>query len=372
VRVAHFISSLGIFGAENVLLSLAQYRHQKNLPVFVIGIEHRSQAGQVLMQKAQALGIPTCSLKSSSRFDLKLIHNLRKSLQDNHIEVLHTHNYKSTLIGWLAARPLNIALVATVHGYTDMNGKVSLYEALDRFVLRISFDQVAVVQEKLLSDMPAAKRVVIRNGIDIKKFARSKEEGQRIRQQYHIHEDDFVIGSVGRLSPEKNQKFLLETAALIMKQNPKVKVLLVGDGSERKNLEALCKKLHIESNVVLTGIAEDVASMYQAMDVFVLSSLTEGIPLTILEAMASRVAVVATRVGGIPQIVHDKENGLLVDSQDVTALKAKIEWLMQNPQQRQTLAKAGAVFVEQKCSLGNMGRQYEQVYESAITKRKKS
>jgi glycosyltransferase involved in cell wall biosynthesis len=368
MNVAHFISSLGIFGAENVVLSLAQYRRQHNQPVCLIGIDHPHQTGQAFIEKARALGIQTHSLKSSGRFDTQLIHQLQQFLQDNQIDILHTHNYKSTLIGALAARKLNIGLVATVHGYTQMNMKVSLYETLDKFILRHFFHKVVVVREGLLKEIPPSKRVVIRNGIDTQRFSLSKEAGNSIRQKFGILKDDFVIGSVGRLSPEKNQKLLLDAAAGMIKHNPKLKLLLVGDGPERENLKAVCRKHQIEDHVIWTGIAEDTAPLYQAMDVFVLSSLTEGIPLTILEAMASSRVVVATRVGGIPQIVHDQDNGLLVDSGDVMTLKAKLEWLIKNPSQRANLAQAGAFFVKQECSLDNMCQQYERVYTSCVIK----
>ncbi len=367
VRILHFVSSQGVFGAEQVILSLAKFFNNGNYQA-VIGAVHdrRFPQSDAVIQAAQELKLPTIRVSCSYRFDWAAIFELKKLLQEMRIDVLHTHNYKSDLIGLLAARLAGVPVVATAHGFTGMTKAVSSYEKWDRFILERFFDRVIVVTEELLTKCSPEKRRVIRNGLDISRFHVEAAKGLEFRKKFGLSRHHVVVGTVGRLSPEKNQKLLLEGMRPSLKKNPELRVMIVGEGPEKGNLVSFCWQEEITSNVIFCGHIKDMPSAYQAMDLFVLPSLREAMPLTIFEAMASSVAVIATRVGGVPSVIEDGRTGLLVEAGDSPALAAKIEFLLNRPSHRSALAKAGLQAVQKHFSNLEMCEQYKKVYEELI------
>jgi len=187
-----------------------------------------------------------------------------------------------------------------------------------------------------------------------------------LRRKFNIGGEDILIGTVGRLSREKNQRMLLEAVYPLMRNNDNVKVIIVGDGPKWGELNQYGKARHLADRIIFTGVTRDTVSVYSAVDIFVLSSLTEGVPLTILEAMASRLPVIATRVGGIPDIINDEETGLLVDSQDTDALRVKIEDLMKDQKKRQALSDSAFEFIKTNYSIERMCDAYQQVYGEVL------
>ncbi|OGX19210.1 MAG: hypothetical protein A2Y04_00120 [Omnitrophica WOR_2 bacterium GWC2_45_7] len=305
-------------------------------------------------------------IESRGRLDMRSVFQLRKFLIGHKIDILHTHNYKSDIIGALAVQCGRVPLVTTAHGYTEMNRKVSAYEKLDRWVVRHFFKKVAVVTDKILSDFPSDKRVVIANGLDIKQFQKNASQRKAVRERYGIQNDEMVIATVGRLSVEKNQAMLVEAASRLTKKFPNVRFLIVGAGPEEQQLRRLITEKKLERQVILTGFIKDMPSVYSAIDIFVLTSLTEGIPLTILEAMAANVPVVATRVGGIPDLIEDEKTGLLVESRNVAELCAQLETLISDASKRNELAESASRYVRSHFSQEKMVEGYRKVYEEIV------
>ncbi len=367
-RILHFISSKGFFGAENVLLSVAQNFNNDNYISCVSAIKDERQTNLEVIDRARAIGLPVYVFESRGRLDLQTIRDLKEFLLDNKIDILHTHNYKSDIIGSMAAENTAVALVSTAHGFTGMNSKVSWYEHLDRWFLKNKFDRTVVVTDQMLQDFPPEKRRVINNGIDFGKFNHAEAARQEIRNRYNIQGRDIVIGTVGRLSPEKNQVLLLAALSEICKKRSDIKIMVVGDGPEADALHGFVRATGIEDKVIFTGLISDTAPFYQAFDIFALSSRTEGVPLTVLEAMASRVPVVATKVGGIPQIITHDQTGLLVDPQNADQLRHAIETLIEDRQKRQTISHAAFDFAKQYYSIDRMKLLYQEVYQELKTK----
>lgn len=364
-KVLHFISSGGLYGAENVLLSLAGELKRTPDIVPVVGALKDSRDPHLeVIERAKEMGIETVIFESEGRFDIGAVCALKKYIRENKILLLHTHNYKSDIIGLLAAKLAGIPAVATAHGFTDMTHSVTAYEKLDRFLLRF-FNKVVVVTDKILNGLDVQKRRVIANGLDIAKFSGREKARTEFRRQFGIRDDAFVIGTVGRLSREKNQIMLLG-AALKMKQHGNVKYVIVGEGPEGKELRRFVRENGLDEKIIFTGLLKDTHKVYPALDIFTLTSTTEGVPLTILEAMAAGCPVVATRVGGIPEILEDGKLGSLADPEDIAGLAAKFELLMSDSYKRLQLAEQAGRFVRQNFSLERMSKAYLDVYHEVI------
>ena len=361
----HLISSGGLFGAEQVVLSLGGNFNQNGFVSVIGAIREKRNPHIEVLEKAKELGYPTMIMDSHGRFDLRLIFELNRFLKQNQIVLLHTHNYKSDVIGFWAAKMAGIPVVATAHGFTDTDRAVRLYEKLDRWFLRF-FDRVVVVTDSVLKDFPKEKKRTINNGLDVDKYKEDKKGRGDVRKRYAIKEDEILIATVGRLSKEKNQAHLIEAAARLIKNPSHLKFLIVGGGPEEQNLKSMVEDRKLTDRIIFTGILTDMPAVYQAMDIFVLPSLTEGIPLTVLEAMASGVPVVATRVGGLPEIIQEGKTGVLVDSNDAEGLVKQLEFLTLHPEKRRTLSQEAARFVRSRFSQETMVRSYREVYEDVL------
>jgi len=364
LRILHLISSNGMFGAEQILLILCRELNKDGIES-VAGVLHNQHNPHLEVAfKAKDEGIPYKIFDCIGRVDLKTVWRISQYIKDSKTDIIHTHNYKSNLIGLLAARLARIKIIATAHGFTDMNRKVSFYEMLDKFILRLFFNKVVCVSPSVLPKLPRHKKTVIPNGIDLNKFKPDDYLREAMRRQFPAADHEIVIGTVGRFSKEKNQLLLLKAVFPLMRAH-KIKVVLVGDGDTLNTLTRYVSDRHLEDRVIFTGILQDPSRIYQGLDIFVLPSLTEGVPLTVLEAMASEVAVVATRVGGIPGIIRHAENGLLVNSQDRDALQSALDKLICDTDERRRLARAGREFVREHYAIDTMTRAYRATYHKS-------
>ena len=207
--------------------------------------------------------------------------------------------------------------------------------------------------------VPEDKLTVIANGIDIQAFTRSEADRARVRRGLGLSQDMLVVGSVGRLSPEKNYPLLLRATAELL--GPEVRLVLVGDGPERERLSALVSP-HVRPFVHFAGMQHDVAAWLSAFDVFALSSYTEGLPLVVPEAMAASLPVVCTAVGGLPGVIADGISGLLVPSGDATAFAEALRALVGSPAARIRYGAAGRDAVERRFSLARVVDAYAELY----------
>jgi glycosyltransferase involved in cell wall biosynthesis len=365
-KVLHFISSGGFFGAENVLLNIAQNFNNDDYISYVAALRDARNPNIEVINRARALGLPTHIFESKGRLDLKTIKELRKFLVENKINVLHTHNYKSDIIGAMAVRGTGVSLISTAHGFTGMNSKVSWYEHLDQWFLKKHFKRIVVVTSQMLPDFPPDKKRVIKNGIDFKKFDMGTPERNEIRGRYRIGYNDILVGMVGRLSVEKDQALFIRAFAEVCRDKPHIKAMIIGEGPEEEALKRSVKENGLEQQVIFTGLIPNPAPFYQAFDIFVLSSRTEGVPLTILEAMASRVPVISTKVGGIPKIVIDGKTGLLVEPENAGQLRDAISALITDGAKREDFKNAAFDFARENYSIEHMNWLYHEVYQEVL------
>jgi L-malate glycosyltransferase len=259
---------------------------------------------------------------------------IRRFLVERHVDIVHTHRSKDTVLGAVAAKCAGVrSVVRTVHGLSEaMQGwprvKLALYGALDKLVLWFCADRVVAVSTRMASRLrtsgyrPGAI-TCIHNGINLGAVT-PRRPPDEVREAFGIRPDAFVIGAVGRFAPVKGHEFLVRAMPQVLADEPGTRLLLVGAGSLRGDLVALAERLGVADACLFVDPARDprfgAFDLMAAMDAFVLPSLSEGIPLALLEAMALGTPAIATCVGGVPEIVTHGHNGLLVPPRDAHAL----------------------------------------------------
>ena len=322
MRIVHIISSLGVFGAESVLLNIISALENNKDEPYLICLKNKNKLEPKIYTRAKEAGVPVKIISCINRFDVGAISLIVKFIKKRQIEVIHTHNYKSNMYGVIAAKFAKVPVVCTLHGWVAENSKVRFYEFIDRLIIR-RMDHIVTVSPAIRKDIEISginpkKITYIPNAVDVNRFSCSHKSSD-LRQKLGL-KNSLVVGAIGRLVPEKGHKYLLKAFKGISSAVPAAKLLMVGDGYLKDDLMAQAQNLGISDKVVFVGIQDDIVSVYEAIDVLVLSSLTEGLPLVILEAMSMKVPVVASAVGSIPYIINNGE-GILVEPKNIEELE---------------------------------------------------
>ena len=371
MNILHFISSSGLFGAEGVLLSLARHSKEKGIFSLICCLTQEGIERVELAEVAKEIGFPVEVVSCRGRLDLQVISNLKAVLEKHHINLIHSHGYKSNFYALWVGRRLKIPVVATVHGWTGETMALKIYEAMDLVWLRFFTRIVAVssiIKKRLLRSGIGSSRVqLITNGIDTD-FFNPVGCNDWAGKRWDLKERVPVIGTAGRLNKEKGHIYLFQAAKSVCKNYPKAVFFIIGDGPLRDELNDYVEENGLTQNVIFAGIQRDLPSLYSLMDIYVSPSLTEGIPLVILEAMAMERPVVATSVGGVPQIIKDNKNGELIPAKDPAALAKAITDLWKDPKKRLRMARAARKWVEKNYSRETMGDRYLKLYHEILEK----
>ncbi|MEP6890769.1 MAG: glycosyltransferase [Nitrospirota bacterium] len=358
-------------GAEvqlKVLLSKLVQKQEFNLSVILFN-------GGRLGKEIQELGIPVTVFPETKWTSARIFFELIRMFKESDVQLVHTHKYKDTILAAPAARLCGIThVVRTVHGlrepFEGMQAlKMSLYESIERSVHRHCVEAVigvsSQIERKYQAGSDVSRVTCIRNGIDLEgKPVRT--DRWRTRKDLNVDSETCLIGTVGRLTPVKGILYLLQATRMLLHQGASVKVLVVGDGGIRKDLETQTRALGISENVVFLGHREDTEELLQALDIFVLPSLSEGIPMALLEAMAASRAVVASRVGGIPEIVEDGIEGFLVEPMDVNGLAERCQRLIESPDVARKMGDQARKRVERDFSATAMAERVALVYRDLL------
>jgi len=366
VKILHLICSNGLYGAENVLLNLGRSLKKEGHRSYVVCLKDLSRAEPEIYLESQKQELPGKVVNCRRRFDLKVPGELKNFINQEKIDLIHSHGYKSNFYGLMTAKMSKVPILATVHGWTGETDKLRLYENLDKWVVKM-MDHLIAVSPMICNELRSlglntARVTFIPNGIDVERFDPKKVNAD-VRKEFGI-EDSFVIGSVGRISNEKGHIYLIKAFEKIQSKIPGARLMIIGDGPLLGELKEYARKHLIANKVIFTGIREDLPSLYRAMDVFVLPSLKEGIPMALLEAMAMEIPVIATDVGGIPYVVSPDQDGILIPPVDPDILAEKISSFLQDEPLRFEIGKKARSKIIERFSLNPLYQSYLKVYQN--------
>lgn len=323
----------------------------------------------VLAGKAEALAAQFIPIEDRGTLDTRVVARLVDVCRRENVAIWHAHDYKTNLLGLIVRRFHPMRLVTTVHGWVEHTWKTPLYYWIDRRCLP-RYERVICVSPDLYEACLACgvdrgRAVLIENAIDLDQFTR-RHTPREAKELLSLAPDRPLVGAVGRLSAEKGFDRLIEAADRLMSEGLDFSLVIIGDGNERAALEAQIARLGRTDRIRLAGYAADVSRWFEAMDVFVLSSLREGLPNVVLEAMALETPLVATRIAGVPRLVSDGENGLLVEPDDVPALAAAMRRMLVDLTLASTLAAAARRTIERSYSFSVRMDKVCRVYDEML------
>lgn len=372
VSIVHVRSGFLVGGPEILILNgiaeLPPERYRSTIVSFVLpGVENR------FLASAKDRKITAVPVLIRHSFDLSAISSLADILADNQASLLVVHDYRALAIGLLARRrlPRRLPILAVAHGWTGVSSKVRFYEWLERKLFRLADAVVAVSAAKYEELRPLGlgdRLQLIENGVAIP--TESEMTGaSTLRTELGLADGVVLVGAVGRLSREKGHAVLLQAIATLVKDNAihqPFHLVIVGDGPERAALKKLVENHHLENVVSLVGWKEEMRSVWRSLDLFVLPSFTEGLPMALLEGMAYRIAPIASAVGGCPAVIDSEACGLLVPPKDPLSLVQALKRLVNDPRARQSMAHHARERVIARYSLTRYACEFAALYDQLI------
>jgi len=317
--------------------------------------------------KAAGLPIEYIEMLERHSFDISIWPRLRRLVRERGIDIVHAHDYKTDVLAWLLSKCEDVVALSTVHGWTGHSARERwFYYPLDKHVLSWFPKLIAVssdVGHELIRFGASSDRVVtVLNGIDHEAFVRERAREKPIRQALQIEDDDFVIGAVGRLEPQKRFDVLIDAFAELRPKYPKARLLIAGDGSLRESLASRISSRGLDATCRLLGHRTDVVELHHAFDLFVQSSDYEGTPNAVLEAMALETPAVATNAGGTAEILRHEIDGLIVPAADTRMLVDAMDRAMGDMRAAREWTRHARARVESTLSFANRMRRVEDVY----------
>lgn len=366
LNILQYIETSGPGGAETVLINLARHLDRNRFePTVVL---HRS--GWVSRQLAE-YGIRTEIVPCGRSWDISFLLRFMRTCRELKIDVIHSHLFGSGLYASLAGAVLRLPVVATFHNELFLPGQHQRFLSLKNFLLRNLADRIVLVADYMRDDYvtrggySTSKMTTIYNGIEFPERL-SDSARKALRRELNLKDADLLVGHVANFRTPKGHRYLIEAAAEVCKRMPDARFILIGDpgdGSIETEVQKLAARHNIEDKIIILGFRSDVARLLSLIDVFVLSSLSEGHPLSVVEAMAAGRPVVVTKVGGLPEVVKDGQTGFLVEPKDPTALAERIVKLLSEPALRDQMGARAAATAKERFALEAMVSGYERLYE---------
>jgi glycosyltransferase involved in cell wall biosynthesis len=361
--VLHLIETSGPGGAEKLLLSLVAHLDASRYWSVACLLKRGWLSDQLAAQ-----GVETIIVPQNGRLDTRWLRRVIEVIRRYGVNVLHAHEFAMNTYGSLVATITGVPIVTTIHGknyYADKWRRRLAYRLVSRlsYMVAVSADIKRHLAEKV--GVREDRVITIPNGIDLSAYDSQRSHREEVRRTLGVDNGTLLLGAIGNLYPVKGHTYLLRAVALLHGGGLPVKLVIAGRGALLDDLRAETTRLGIARDVAFLGFREDVPALLPALDVFVLPSLSEGLPLSALEAMATGMPVVATRVGGAPEVVAHGESGLLVPPADPTALAEAVRVVLCDREVARRFAETGRRIVETRFSLARMLGQYEALYTRA-------
>jgi glycosyltransferase involved in cell wall biosynthesis len=364
IKVLNLIETSGPGGAENVLINLVTRLDTTRFQPLVCLRKRGWLPGEL-----RRLDIPTVIVPQSHSLDIQWIFRVRRLVRKHAIQILHSHEFAMNVHTSLLSVLSGVPSVATVHGknyYPELWRRRAAY----RFVARTS-QLVAVsadIHEFLVRrvGIPGRQILTIVNGIDTSLYAPQSAMQHRLKSELQAFDGYHIVATVGSLYAIKGHSYLLDAARLVIAKHPKTLFLLIGRGPLRDELERHSLELGLRHHVRFLGFRTDIPDLLRAADTFVLPSLSEGLPLSMLEAMAAGKPAIATNVGGVPEVIKDGESGFLIPSRNPDVIADRLIRLIRSPELARGLGTTGQSLVRSKYDLPQVVRQYEELYDRLL------
>jgi glycosyltransferase involved in cell wall biosynthesis len=370
LKVLHFRQSQNIWGPEKGILGLCRLLPMHGFSCEIAMMYRRGQGGPAehpLLAAARGQSTPIAQLDGHPRGLPGSIQWLRRKLEGEQFSILHCHEYKTDLLGALAVWRLadrRPALIATVR-HTEPGLQMGLFQALDSLVLH-RFDRLTVPSRGALQELKRWPSLRGRSQVIHHAIEKASPAPQPQGSDWPVRNGGPLISIVGRLQAVKGHRIFLESARKVLTERPDAQFWIVGDGELRDELEAMTAQLGLKNAVSFLGYRSDASYAMAVSDVVVCASSYESFPRTLLEALALERPVVATSVGGIPEIVLDGETGILAPAGDPDALAAAVLRLIKDPELAQRLAVAGRKLVGQRYTLEAHASALAAIYREAL------
>jgi glycosyltransferase involved in cell wall biosynthesis len=380
VNLLYVITKLELGGAQTQLLNLIRHLDQAKFRTFLFtavdgGLVNEAAAIPGLtLKKSKCLERPINPLN-----DLLALIELYLFVKKNNIQIVHTHSSKAGILGRLAARSAGVRLILhTVHGWSFNDYQPRLRRTffiwLERLTAQFT-DKLVVVsdydQQKGLDNRIGKenKYILIRYGIDYSKFNLREKN---IRSELGIKAEDLLVGMVACFKPQKSPQDFIKLAFLVRQSMPHIKFILVGDGALRPAIERLIERLQLQQQVILTGWRSDIPRILSALDIFVLTSLWEGLPVAVLEAMASSKPVISTHTGGIGEVIIEGKSGFLVLPHDTNKLAQNLIVLLKDESLRTGIGKNARGALDYRFALATMAESHKNLYADLVNSKESS
>lgn len=366
INILQFICPTGFYGAERWILALTRHVPEDNANCYLaVTLEENSRNLELVKKYREEYG-EAFEIPMSNRFDLRVINKLVNLIKEKKIDIIHTHGYKSDILGVIAAKKAGIKCVITPHGFENAKDiKLKLFIWLGCKAMSYA-DAVAPLSPQLMEDVkqagvPENNIVYIQNGVDL-----SEVEAQRTKHNPLKTLDEKRIGFIGQMISRKNIFHILDVFDNLATEHESVRLILVGDGEQRAELETYALNLNNHHKIDFLGFRDDRLELLQSFDLFVMTSTLEGIPRCLMEACAMGIPVAAYDIPGIDQLITHQESGLLAPLNDKKQLQSYWETLLFDKETADKLTASAYKYVQENYSAKRMTDEYMSLFKKLL------
>lgn len=344
IRILDLRDSPWVDGPGRTILETAEHIDGKRFDVTIGGFHTGKPEQNAYLTEARNRGLPVQAIEERRAFDPSVFRRIVRIVKDDKVDLIHTHDFRTDLLGVLAAKRCNIPAISTCHGWIVNNFKGKVYKFVDLRLLRL-FDHVITVSDVMRrqlvdSGIRESRLTAIPNALIVDDYIPDRKD-IAFREELGVGADTALIVKIGRLSSEKGHGDLLRALALLRDTNPEFVLGIVGIGPEEATIRSLCDDLGLGEKVRFVGFRSDMQAIYNSADLVVQSSFTEGMPNVVLEALLMATPVIATRVGGTDEIVEHGVTGSLVPPHSVQQLRNEFCNFFENRDRYSEMANIG-------------------------------
>jgi len=376
-KIVHFIDSGGIYGAESVILNLSREMISDQLYIIpVVGciVQHRNESVD-LYRMARSMGIEAVKIIINNKLFFIDVAKAALCIKKMGIDLIHSHGYKPSVVGFIIHLLTGIPIIATCHLWY-MGGerplKQKIMTRLELFCYRF-FPQIVGVSEPIKktlikSGVNENRITIIKNGVFVDDYQCPKDYSKitALKKSLGIHDKIPVFVNIARLTEQKAQKNIVLAAGELKKKNIQAVFLIIGEGELRLYLDKMIVENNLQSEVKLLGFRNDVKELLTMADFFILPSYDEGLPISLLEAIASKTPAIVTPVGDIPNFVKHKRNTYFVPVDDVDSIVKSVEWMISHSKECKLMAEEAFSAIQESYSSKKMYNAYKMIYSRMV------